>query len=946
MRQWTLMILVAAWAALAGAGAAGADAETAVLTVETPWRFYVVPKPGAGRPKAAPAAEWAARPFDDSAWPSHTGPVFGGYGYDRMADQVGVLLVQGRFRVADPRGVRRLALVVVYRGGVVVAVNGREIGRGHLPRGPLGPLSEAAGYPREAYVRPDADVLLPNYGSRTPPEEVRGRYEGRLRRLRVEVPPEVLRAGVNVLALRIHHAAEPVGLPEGRATLRWGTAGLVDLTLRGEPEAAFRGGAAARAGGVRLWNAEACQAIDPEAPGASRLEQVRPIRLDVPRGGVASGQVVAEGDGPLAGLAAEVGPLVGPGGATLPASAVRVRYARLGGKYVGLFDRPQQGARVQPVWVTVEPAADAAPGAYAGTLRVRTAGGVREVPLEVRVHGWQAGPPSAWATCINVLQSPESVAGHYGVGLWSDRHFELMAASMRLMGELGNDVLGVGAVGKSVFGDDPLVVFRREGGRLEPDFRFLDRYLALYDRHAHAPRFLSVHVWNYGMYYKGYGRDGKAGRDVPDGAAQRAETIPIQVLEGGRVRAAEMPIFGEPGTEAVWKAVLDGVRARVKALGWTETRMLLGTSGDTWPSAETVAFFQGFAPEVEWRVLTHGCGCPHWGRTRFERTQPNGMVVGYLEIARRVGNSRPPLADHPVPCNCRDKVGHHASTYRDLVPLTTVAVGYDGICWKGIDYWSYETAEGTRRSALNTYVHFGNMVGGTPRAMAVAGPDGAVATVQTEMFREGTLACEAVLAVRRELGRLYPRPMKTYDAATVRLHDALTRILVDRETGKQTVAGPRALDLTLRYADGRVQPPVDGKSPTFNTARHTGTATPAGDGAIDLAVEVNDDAWVKGGTGTYRVTLRREGRTLTGTYTGRFTDRQGRTADVRGKVTGVFEAGVLTEPAGPPPPKDDRYREAEAAVEALIACVEKGGDWAGSVARLYEVAGDLAAAEK
>jgi len=895
-----------------------------------------------------PPANWTAPPFDDSAWPTGAGPLLGEYGMSRPAGAA-LICVRLPLSVRDPQAAG-LTLSLRYRGGAVVYLNGEEIARRHLPDGKLDPLALADDYPIDAFVTEDGESLLPNFGKNTPPAAELKRYELRIRELEVDLPATLLKQGGNALAIELHRSAIPPDLPPfGRGA--WDTVGLVGwkVTAANAKAVTLPG---AKGGEVQLWAAAPWLRLDeselPSAPAGS----VPQVAMFAPLGGVGSGQIVASSAAPFSGLSAKIGALKSEDGARLPTETIRIRYPRLGDGFLPLLDRPTKEAAVQPIWLTAEVPADAAPGVYRGALTVTLPEKSVEVPVELAVFDWNVGPPSEWKTCVNLLQSPESVARYYGVPLWSDRHFQLMEKSFALMGAAGNDVLGVSAVGKNVFGDDPLVVFRREGKELKPELKFLRRYLEHYDRHAAPPQFLSLHVWSYGMYQRGEGRDG--GKEE-----HRAETIPVIVLksnppspsgrgaggEGSELVPIEAPMFGKPGTEATWQAVCDGVYEEMKRLKWNDTRLLLGTSGDTWPSEETVSFFQKIAPRAQWRVLTHGGGCPRWGVSDHERIQPNGMVVGYLEIARRLENHRVKLPEHPVPCNARDKVGSHPLTYRGLPMINTIVTNYDGICWKGIDYWTFVTEGGMKRNALNSYVHFGNMVGGTPRAIATPGEHGAVATVQYEMLREGLQECEAALAVRRRLARLYPQPVETYDVAAISLEGGLLR---SKNKDGAKPSEPRVLDLALLLDEEGKLVRILPTARTYNTGRHSAEFEVAdwSPEAVKLQakVHIGDDRWVKGGEGEYTISFAREGDAYRGRYEGRY-----RGIERKGAVSGAFVPQGLTEKIGQAPPETDLSRRAKAAIDRASAAMQAsarggGGDIAAAARELYAVAAELAKA--
>jgi hypothetical protein len=419
------------------------------------------------------------------------------------------------------------------------------------------------------------------------------------------------------------------------------------------------------------------------------------------------------------------------------------------------------------------------------------------------------------------------------------------------------------------------------------------------------------------MYDKGYGRDG--GKEE-----RHAKTIPLVEWKDGKPAPFEHPMYGAAGTEELWRQVLDGLRERMRKLGWNESRLLLGTSGDTWPSAQTVAFFKKVAAAAHWRALTHGCGAPKWGPSDMARTQPNGMVLDLLEIARRIPNHRLQTAGCPVTCNSRDHVGSGPESFRSLPGITLFDANYEGWCWKGLDYWDYTTPAGTRRNALNTYVHFGNMVGSTPRAIAAPGPEGAVATAQFEMLKEGTQECEALLALRERLQILDPQPKRKCDAVELFLADAVVRENNNRSE----------LSVPL-YLDGGEVGVLSPAAPFYNTGRHSGQGTikPSAEGeCYSLHIRLNDDPWVKGGEGRYEVKVKRNGDNYTGSYTGAFKGQA-----VEGAVSGVFRAGGYELPLEPGRPKSELAVRCEALTAEYARILQvKGGPTSASLRPILE----------
>ncbi len=147
-------------------------AEHLIIADGAEWRFL--------RGSAPRPADWNAPEFDDSSWES--GPTGIGYGDGDdatvLADMEGTYLavsLRKAFQVPDPASPPPV-LTVIHDDGVVVYLNGEEIGRANMPQGPVTP-----GTPALKSVEPAGT--------------------------RFDIPAGVLRAGTNVLAASIHNAA-------------------------------------------------------------------------------------------------------------------------------------------------------------------------------------------------------------------------------------------------------------------------------------------------------------------------------------------------------------------------------------------------------------------------------------------------------------------------------------------------------------------------------------------------------------------------------------------------------------------------------------------------------------------------------------------------------------------------------------------------------------------
>jgi hypothetical protein len=140
-----------------------------------------------------------------------------------------LVCVRGRFLVNDPAAAG-LTLYVAYRGGVVVYLNGKEVARRNLPEGKLTIDSLAEIYPLDAYTTADGKAIDYHAAAKS-----KDRCDLRIRKLDgLALAPELLRKGVNVLALEVHRAPVNEGfvaVPD-RWKAHWAHAGLVSVQLK------------------------------------------------------------------------------------------------------------------------------------------------------------------------------------------------------------------------------------------------------------------------------------------------------------------------------------------------------------------------------------------------------------------------------------------------------------------------------------------------------------------------------------------------------------------------------------------------------------------------------------------------------------------------------------------------------------------------------------------
>ncbi|MHC4716522.1 MAG: glycoside hydrolase domain-containing protein, partial [Planctomycetota bacterium] len=773
-------------------------------------------------PATPPPAGWAGADFDDRRWDRVMGVFSTGH------QEVGQVCRRSKFVVSEPAGVRRLTLEIGYVGGAVAWLNGREVLRTSMPDGPITHRTPAADYPHEAFFvasGPRKGKLLHSYYDRKLPEQfaLRARKAGP-----VELPVKLLRKGVNVLALELHSANYPARCAK-TGVGHFAAIGLDRLFLRARAAPGAVTPAVSRPRGFQVFNAEVTEEVT-ELDYGQPAEGLGPVRIAGLGNGTWSGQVVVASTEAIEGLSARIGPLRRvDGGAAIPASSVRVRYGRLGRvmryrggsvyggptgtslgvyfrRFDGLLDRPpasipptspaeklrvdrRQGwglpgapvaAAMAPVWVSVAIPAGTAAGLYRAALTIRAQGKAPvHVPVELEVFGWSLPPAGQYVSELSVYQSPDTLAARYKVPLWSDRHWELVERSVRLIGAASNHTIIIPLLSKEQVGNEQSYVrwVRGPGGSFEYDTSVMDRYVDLYLRHHDRRRIKAVClvVWGNAGVAKGnpYQKHKYDARGVP---LQTRGTFTVTVLDP-QTGAADMPLpaLGTDAYEAFWRPVLGKVRQRLAARGLAD-RIMLGMPADPSPSPAAVAAFRNILPEAGWFVGNHP-GRRHLGYDPKDRKK----IVPVVHVERVYTSLLPDPASKRLFGWQRKQMALAFNRYGFgplcLYPSPSVwafrmlmeadlASGHRGAGRIGADYWPMPG--GNRRSGsggtfYSRYPHSATGqtgLGANCRALLAAGPDGPVTSARFENVREGIQNAEAVIFVQKALlGGQVPGPL-------------------------------------------------------------------------------------------------------------------------------------------------------------------------------------------
>jgi len=774
-----------------------------VKTVSDP----TVPKGKDSQPLAdfqspLPPADWVQPEFDDSPWDRRRAPVEvapewrGGHTSLHSATSNSSLHLRWRFAVDDPARAQDLQLALEYVGGVVLYVNGREVARRHLPAGDILPDTLAEKYPDDLYCEPGGKFLQATWPGKEVAKELLPRFERRYRRIAgLAVPAGLLRKGCNVLAVEIHRA--PINQAaiaaqrkeEGAMYTRpgiWAYAGLKSLALSSDSP----GGAVpnvARPQGVQVWNVAASETVTSFDYGDPQ-DALRPVAIDALKNSVFSGRLAVSSAQAIQDLKVTVGELaLARGNGKLPASAVHVCCAEPAvpekcwtppHRYNGLvaaipaeipvvqapppredylcqpITRPgQTSGAVASLWLTVRVPKQAPAGKYQGTITVAAEGlKTTAVPLEVLVHDWTLPDPKDFRVHNLIFTSQEAVARHYGVPLWSERHFELMGKSLALLAEVNSreipvnlciDFYGLGGNSESM-----VRWIKQADGSFKHDFSLFDKYLDLVAKHCGKPCPLRLNCWGEVKEYKAYQEKKQV---------QHSCAIGVTVADpsGGKLERLDQPCPGTPENFAFWKPVLQQALAKLAARGWLDAAALGHNSYCYEPAREVVGVGKQIWPDGVWAYTAHnGTLAGAWKTPAADGSMPvKYSVCIWTEGRVAVRGGRELLKPRPS-IWCNTARGRHwdaspLAVVRNL-PEEMILRGHDGVGDFGGDLFPIQNPNGQGYFCLGN----GRGTGGpndAQRAILAPGPDGPVPTERFENFREGTELAEALLFLEKTL---------------------------------------------------------------------------------------------------------------------------------------------------------------------------------------------------
>jgi hypothetical protein len=732
-----------------------------------------------------PPADWMQIDFDDSEWWRHPAPfpsmpfdpdrTWNHYG-DNQPIGLALICARGKFTVTDLTEVKELKISCMYRGGIVVYLNGKEVLRNHMPAGEIKMDTLAEDYPAEISILPDVPSHRP---------EFRAEYEKkvplRIRKVEnVSIPVTALRKGMNVLAIEIHRTAmTPTKYP-------WNQCALISIELTAEGRGIVQN-ITRPSGVVQVWNADLLADVTDVDYGDPH-ERLKPVKIVGTRGGVFTGQFVVSSDKSIRGLNVDFVELRHESGkAVIPAVNVCIYYPRLEisvsnqnprypwkgtwkpiGCNIGelrcagtLANKPpsevpvvrkqqiQDGypyiwGAVQPVWVSITIPRNAPAGIWKGTLKLTMEDITQAmmIPVELKVCSWLLPEPRDFVFFMDFVQSPDGLASHYKVPMWSDRHWQLIDRTFEMLGEVGNKTLYIPVITPTHFGNSETMIrwIEDSDGKFKYDFSIAEKYLDIATRRCGKPRVVCLYAWDVYLggtvhrYTGGMGEHAKKWKENTTGVTKVDKT--------GKSETMMVPVCGDEAKK-LWlpwgQAVLEFAKRHA-----LEDRIMIGIAGDIRPSKEQVEFWKEILPGIKWVAQGHD-----------RADDLHGVPVGYSssifgcsfavtdpEIKRWYGWQRPSVTTY-FPRVFRD--GHHgwtAGLYMRLVPEWNISGWQNGVGRVTADFFGGVIARDPK-------TFWGNA--GLRNSWLTPGPNGVIPTAEYIFLREGIQECEARIFLEKVL---------------------------------------------------------------------------------------------------------------------------------------------------------------------------------------------------
>jgi hypothetical protein len=513
----------------------------------------------------------------------------------------------------------------------------------------------------------------------------------------------------------------------------------------------------ASAGGaaeIRVWPVSPLERVWPDS--APPADDVGPIRSEGARGEVATAQIAIRSGAALR-VRLRAGDLGGPGGSKIPASAVKLQWERrialtrnspgtpreeldravpcdVADPFWEGAEREVPGERTEGAWIEVRIPREAPAGEFRGAVILETAGGNVEVPLVLRIWGFEI--PEKPRLHVTQWFTFPGIPFAKTVEPYSDRWWALLEKFARTVAEHRQDTF------QAPF---HLIRMRRAAdGRFAGDFSRFDRWCETFFR---AGPFARIEL--------GFVARLEGGGLTDPGSRMRPGKLPVEVEAGAP----------KPSEDEAFRGYLRALRDHLAERGWLERSMIhihdepfiqheesyrevARIVAEAAPglrridAIETEDFFGSL--EVWVPKLSH---LANWHETAFRRAKEGGAELWFYTCCHPTGRYPNRFLDYPL---LKTRVLHWIA----------YGEGLDGYLHWGLNHF---VADDPFSEAAQT----GGLPPGDP-AVCYPAADGYLGSLRWSAMRDGLQDYETLrvledrlLAVKERLGdagrRLDPR---------------------------------------------------------------------------------------------------------------------------------------------------------------------------------------------
>ena len=446
--------------------------------------------------------------------------------------------------------------------------------------------------------------------------------------------------------------------------------------------------------------------------------------------------------------------------------------------------------------------------------------------MELKVADYTLPNTQDYRTWVDLIQSPDTLSVEYGEPLWSEKHWEMIGQSFRLIGKTGSRTVYIPLIAHTNLGNaESMVRWVKKGSSYEYDFSVMDRYLDVAQRNMGKPKLVIFVVWDVYMIPPSDALDSNTrGRhrqlaehlEKTSGPLGRGPMVTALDPATGETQLVTLPPHFAPSeSKPLWQPLWDQLLARMRKRA-LQDKVMLGLQGDAWASKEEHQFFKEITGGVPWVVQSH-----HGFGARFSRVMvpQNELMHGVSKIGYQARMWNTSFADdgawfgqkektlesllgwkrhHLVAEFDRLNLDYHPSTRWRHFAEPNITGGQRGVGRIGADFWPvFKDKRGSRVSRVHERypeADWRNLRIDT--SLLAPAPEGPAASQRFEAFREGVQECEARIAIEGALSD---------EAAKARLDENLVRRCEEYLALRQTKMWLSLSNLQLCFLANRRQ---------------------------------------------------------------------------------------------------------------------------------------------